>query len=330
MELPSLGINYSYSSTMKNQLFHSASVGKLLTSTLVFMAIENGKLAIDARVKPILKPGMLDGLFVVDGHDFQEEITVKQLLGHLSGVNDYFESRTFDGALFTDEVIRNPDTFWKPEALLDYSRKRQKAVAEPGRKFFYSDTGYILLGLLLEAVFEMPFHQALKTYVFEPSDMHETHLCFYSEGFDQNDLAPLFINGVDVHRFTSLSCDFSGGGLSTTANDLLKFLDCLQNLRLIGRHSLSQMADFSHRYREGLYYGVGMMQVRFEDFFFLLKSLPRLQGHLGVTGVHAWYDPITKDAFVLNVGNTKDMVLSFKLLIAIVQMVQREHIQKRN
>jgi len=243
MHLPSFGINYSYSSTMQNQHFHSASVGKLMTSTLVFIAIERGNLSIDAHVKQILKPGMLDGLFVVDGHDFQEEITVKQLLGHLSGVNDY---------------------------------------------------------------------------------------CFYSEGFDQNDLAPLFINGVDVHRFTSLSCDFSGGGLSTTANDLLKFLDCLQNLRLIGRHSLSQMADFSHRYREGLYYGVGMMQVRFEDFFFLLKSLPRLQGHLGVTGVHAWYDPITKDAFVLNVGNTKDMVLSFKLLIAIVQMVQREHIQKRN
>jgi D-alanyl-D-alanine carboxypeptidase len=68
-----------------------------------------------------------------------------------------------------------------------------------------------------------------------------------------------------------------------------------------------------------------MMQIHFEEFFFLLKSLPRLQGHLGVTGVHAWYDPATKSIFVLNVGNTKDMTKSFKLLIKIVQLVQQEY-----
>jgi len=68
-----------------------------------------------------------------------------------------------------------------------------------------------------------------------------------------------------------------------------------------------------------------LMQIHFEEFFFLLKSLPRLQGHLGVTGVHAWFNPNNKDSFVLNVGNTKDMVKSFKLLIMIVQLVAREY-----
>lgn len=205
--------------------------------------------------------------------------------------------------------------------MLDYTRNRQRAIARPGEKFFYSDTGYILLGLIVEAVFRMPFHQALGTHIFTPSGMHETDLCFYSKGFDQNALAPLYINGVDIHLFNSLSCDFSGGGLSTTANDLLKFLDHLQNQHYISQQSLDQMASFNHRYRQGLYYGIGMMQVRFEEFFFLLKNLPRLQGHLGVTGVHAWYDPATKASFVLNVGNTKDMAKSFKLIIKILQLV---------
>lgn len=323
MNLPSQGVNFSYSSTIANQRFHSASAGKLMTATLIFMAIEQGKLKADTQVKTILESGVLDKLFVFNGIDFQEDITVKHLLAHISGVNDYFESKTFDGSVFTDEVLRNPDTFWKPADLLDYTRNRQKAIARPGEKFLYSDTGYILLGLIIEAVFGMPFHQALETYIFGPSGMQETHLCFYSEGFEQKLLAPLYIKGVDVHLFNSLSCDFSGGGLSTNANDLLKFLNHLQDQQFISRQALEQMASFDHRFRQGIYYGNGMMQVRFEEFFFLLKNLPRLQGHLGVTGVHAWYDPESKGTFVLNVGNTRDMALSFRILITIMQLLQR-------
>lgn len=329
MNLPTLGVNYSYSDTTPDQHFHSASVGKLMTAVLIFKAIEQGKFELDTVVKSILKQSNLDGLFVSKGRDFQEKISVRHLLGHMSGINDYFESKTFDGSVFTDEIIRHPDTFWTPQALLDYTRKRQMAIAEPGKEFFYSDTGYILLGLIIEEAFGMPFHQVLDTYIFTPCGMSATSLCFYSEGFDQSALAPLYINGIDAHLFKSLSCDFSGGGLSTTANDLLQFMENLQNEKLISQRSLSQMADFNHRYRQGLYYGLGLMQVRFEEFFFLLKSLPRLQGHLGVTGVHAWYNPVTHDAFVLNAGNTKDMVKSFKLLITIMQLVKQEHIIKQ-
>lgn len=43
MNLPALGVNYSFSSTLANQRFHSASVGKLMTATLIFVAIEQGK-----------------------------------------------------------------------------------------------------------------------------------------------------------------------------------------------------------------------------------------------------------------------------------------------
>jgi D-alanyl-D-alanine carboxypeptidase len=324
MHIPAPDINYAYSSTVPDQRFHSASVGKLMTATLIFMAIEQGKLSLDRTIQTILEPRTLDRLFVFKGQDYQNEITVGHLLGHLSGINDYFDSRTFDGSLFVDDFLKNPDTFWKPGDLLDFTRNRQSAVASPGQKFFYSDTGYILLGLIVETIYQMQFHKVLDTYIFNPAGMQETTLCFYGAGFDQKALAPLYINGVDVRLFTSLSCDFSGGGLSTTATDLLKFLDHLQNFRCLSQRSLDKMANFSCRYRRGLYYGLGMMEVRFGEFFFLLKTLPRLRGHLGVTGVHAWYDPVSKATYALNVGNTKDMAMSFRLLIGILQLVQRE------
>ena len=200
MNLPALDLHYTYSNTMANQRFHSASVGKIMTATLLFMAIEQGKLTLDTRIKSILTPGMLDKLFLYDGHDFQEEITIKHLLGHLSGINDYFESTTFDGSLFTEDLVRNPDIFWKPAELLDYTRNRQKAISRAGDKFFYSDTGYVLLGLIVESIFDIPFHQALEKYIFSPCDMQETDLCFYSKGFNPKVLSPLYINGIDVEQ----------------------------------------------------------------------------------------------------------------------------------
>jgi D-alanyl-D-alanine carboxypeptidase len=323
VRLPFLGIDYSYSNTRQDQRFHSASVGKLMTATLIFMAIEQGKFDLRTQARAVLAPGLLDHLLVFEGHDYQEEVTVEHLLGHTSGVNDYFESKTLDGSFFLDGVLKEPDRLWTPTDLLDFTRDRQQAAGRPGETFLYSDTGYVLLGLIVERAFQKPFHQALADLIFKPAGMDQTTLCFTGEDFDPAALAPLFVNGVDVHNFKSLSCDFSGGGLSTTAHDLILFLEGLNGGLFISQASLGRMADFSHRYRPGLHYGLGMMQVRFGEFFFLLKNLPQLQGHLGVTGVHAWHDPETHASFVLNVGDTKAMEMSFRLLISIVQTVGR-------
>lgn len=324
MQIPNLDIEYSYPNTLANQYFHSASVGKLMTATLIFMAIEQGRLTLETKVKSVLKLGLLDALFVFKNIDYQDQITIEHILGHLSGINDYFESKAFDGSLFTDLIIKNPDQFWTPEDLIDYTRTQQKAIAKPELKFFYSDTGYVLLGLIIEAVFQMPFHKALETFIFQPAGLKNTSLCFYGDNFDQSLLAPLYINGIDIHLFKSLSCDFSGGGLATTAQDLSQYLKCFAEEKFISQRSIDLMANFKNRYRQGLYYGLGMMQVRFGEFFFLLKSLPHMQGHLGVSGVHAWYNPITKDNYILNVGNTKDMSKSFRIMIKILQLVEQE------
>lgn len=323
MIIPDLNVDYSYSNTVINQRFHSASAGKLLTSTLIFIAIEQGKLKLDSLVNQILGEEICSNLFVYNHNDYQSHVTIEHLLGHTSGVNDYFESKAFDGSTFVTEMIASPDSFFRPNDLLEFTRSRQRAVSKPGDSFHYSDTGFIVLGLVVEKVYSMPFHEVLYQYIFQPCEMHDTSLCFYSANFDQSKLAPLYIDGTNVQSFTSLSCDFSGGGLSTTVHDLLKFLHQLHSCRLISQQSLDLMSNAKHKYRSGIYYGLGMMQLRFKDFFYLLKDLPSLYGHLGVTGVHAWYDPISHDLYVLNIGNTQHMVKSFKILIKSMQIVHQ-------
>lgn len=168
MNLPVFDLSYSYSSTTLNQRFHSASVGKMMTATLVFKAIEQGKLTLDSRVKSILTPGILDKLFLYDNHDFQEEITIRDLLGHISGLNDYFESKSFDGSLFTDDLTRNPNKFWKPADLLDYTRNRQKAIARRGISSFIQIPDISYLDWLLKLYLQCLFIELLKSIFFHP------------------------------------------------------------------------------------------------------------------------------------------------------------------
>lgn len=323
IEVPAIPFKFVYSNTTPDQHFHSASVGKMLTATLIFIAIEQNKLSLDTDLFDILPSSQLEGLFVPTVNTEAEPVKIRHLLAHTSGVNDYFESKTITGARFIDEIIQDPNHLWSPEELIHYTRTKQKPVAPPGKKYFYSDTGYILLGQVVEHVFQLSFAQALEQLIFIPAGMKQTSLCFSSDNFSAEKLAPLYVNGTDVHLFNSLSCDQAGGGLSTTAEDLLLFLDAFQSEKLISGHSIGQMGQFDHRFRPGLHYGLGLMQTRFEAFFFLLKGLPRLQGHLGVTGVHAWYDPHTNLRIVLNVGNTKDVATSFKMLITVLQMIEK-------
>ena len=329
MSLPELEIEYAYSSTSKEQKFHSASVGKLFTATLILKGVEEGRLELDSRVSDILAPELLEGLFVWKGKDYKDEVTIRHLLGHTSGINDYFESKTLDGSSFVDLVLTERDRFWTPMDLLDFTRIRQQAVNKPGESFLYSDTGYILLGLILEKVWDRPFHEVLDQLIFKPAGMTDTALAFYTPGFRPEELAPIFIKGVDVHLFRSLSCDFSGGGLSTTAADLMAFLKMFKSYGIIGRESIAAMADFRNRFRPGLIYGLGMMQVRFEQFFPLFRGFPRLQGHLGVLGVHAWYDPESGDCFVLNMGNAGEVSRSFQLLTNIVMLIRQRKKKQR-
>jgi D-alanyl-D-alanine carboxypeptidase len=318
-----------FSSTKPGQKFHSASVGKIMTAVVIIRLIEDKKLAWDSKVSDILDADTLKGLFVFQGSDHVREVTVEQLLGHTSGINDYFEGITTQKKSFIDEAIQNRDKFYTPAEMLDYTRKHQTAVGKPGEKFLYSDSGYLLLGLIGEKLYGKPFYQILQETIFLPLGMADTGLMFYDSRVNPKELAPVIVKNIDMTLAESLSIDFSGGGLSTTTQDLSLFLRALYDHRLVSAASLERMSRFKYPFETGMFYGLGLMEVRFEKFFFLLKGLPRLSGHLGVLGVHAWFDSQTGDTYVINVGNMGKMVDSFRLLIEIAALLNRpERVKK--
>ena len=315
-------VDFSYGS--RAVPFHAASIGKVPTAVLVMQLVEAGTFGLGTRVESLLPAGTLDRLFVVDGVDRAGEVEVGQLLDHTSGVADYFEGKTRTGTSFMELITTERDRRWEPADLLEYSRVHQRAVAPPGVRFNYSDTGYILLGLLLEHVTGAAFHDLLHERVFRPLGMADSYLMFRSEpDGGRRPIAPFHLGRTEASGFTSVSCDWAGGGIVTTLDDLVRFSTALHGGELVNAAGLAEMARIRHRFRRGIHYGAGLTEVRFEEFFPLLRGLPRPVGHIGILATHLFHDPANDTHIVMNFGSTQEMVRSFRTLIQIETLLTR-------
>jgi len=314
-----LGLDYSFPPASPDQPYHIASIGKVFTATLVYMLAERGLLGVNDPLIRYLAPTTLERLFIYKGSDYAAQVTIEHLLGHTSGAADYFDGDTYSGETFLDGVLSSPQEHWTPEKLLDFTREHQVAVGIPGKVFNYSDTGYILLGLIIEKVTGKSFAENLADEFFRPLEMRDSYLMFYAEPINipKKAISQIWFNDVEISGFESLSCDWSGGGIVSTTADLLKFNQALRQGRLIQVSTLETMDVCRHKFRPGIYNGLGMMEIRFKEFFFLLGRLPKIKGHIGILSTHMFYDAVKDAHIILNFGDNKRMVQSFRALIEI-------------
>ena len=319
MESPRKQLTYEYSSTHKNQRFHSASIGKVFCATLIFMAIDEDLFKLESKISDILDQAVLEHLFVYRNIDYKDQVTIKQLLDHTSGVNDYFEGKTIEHSNFIDQVLNDKDHIYTPIELIDFTKKYQKAVGYPGKKFYYSDTGFVLLGFILEKIYKKSYANILREKIINPLSLEDTALAFYDEKYDRHSLAPLVFRGVDMHLFNSLSCDYSGGGLQTTPKDLATFLKHLFSKSLISQTSLNHMMNANHSFHGIMRYGLGMIEINFQRLVPWMRNYPKLYGGLGITSAHAFFDPDNGDIYIINLGTPKKMRLSFGILVKMAK-----------
>jgi D-alanyl-D-alanine carboxypeptidase len=311
--------------------FHAASVGKMMTATLAFQLAESGRLNLDAPLPSLLPEGDFSRLFVHRGQDLAADVTPMHLLTHMSGAADYFGGPNDTRESFTQRVTRNPSQIYAPLDLLAFSRAHQRPVGAPGEGFHYSDTGYVLLGRVIEEAGGSSLGDQLHERILQPAGMNESCLMFHTlpggrTSIDPDPgaalgIAPIYVDGVDLSRARSLSCDWGGGGVVTTLDDLQRFAAAWHRGELIGAESRARMTHAPHRFRAGIRYGAGVMQLRYPEFFPLLRGLPRTIGHLGVTGVHLFTDPERHITLVLNLHSSREMTRSFQLHIRLLQAV---------
>lgn len=198
-----------------NTPFHTASVGKLFTATTVLRLHERGLLNINSPVANYLSSEIISGLVVVNDIDYSDQVTIRQLLTHRAGLGNTDQDLSFNIA-----VLARPARSWSPQELLNRARA-VSSVGRPGQQVSYASPGYYLLGLLIEEISGLPYHQVVRQEVFEPLAMASTFetlhewageeetLHHYAGWFDLSDHNPSF--------------EFADGGFVTTAKDLAQF-----------------------------------------------------------------------------------------------------------
>ncbi|MEX1376534.1 MAG: serine hydrolase domain-containing protein [Eubacteriales bacterium] len=305
--------------------FHTASVGKAFTATLIGTLIDEGKMSLDDLASAYLGDDILDGLFEYEGVDYSHEVTIAQLLSHTSGAADYFDDKTIGEKSMKELIVENPDTFWTPNDLLDFSRNYQKTVGKPGEKYHYSDTGYILLGLIIESVSGQSFHAMLHERIFDPLEMDDTYLMFYSEPKNEKrPIADIWLGGVNIKDYQSLSIDWAGGGMISTADDLAKFVRSLNQYEIVSLKTLDSMYQFdNYKFINGIHYGYGYMEYHFGEFMPTLKSMPKYVGHMGVLGTQMFYDKSTDTVYISSCGSTDAPSVSVQTMIKIISTLDR-------
>ena len=186
--------------------FRLGSLTKNFTATLIMQLVERGQIDLAAPVTAYLpdypaNPG--------------NRITIHQLLTHTSGIPGYTDLPTF-GA-----TARNPYT---PSTFLTHF-STQPLFFEPGTKYSYSNSGYFLLGVILEKVTGTPYETLLQERIFSPAGMSES-------GYDSTQpLLPKRAAGYDKRfdgsytntSFTDMTQPYAAGSLYSTVEDLYRW-----------------------------------------------------------------------------------------------------------
>lgn len=297
--------------------FHAASIGKLFTGVLVLQLVEANRLRLEDRIDALFPEALLRGLFV----EGAPAPTVLELLQHRSGAADYFEGRR--GANLLDELEAHPEHVWTPVEMLDFARERLRPVGRPGERLLYSDTGFVLLGLLLEQLTGERYHEAVMSRIARPLGLERTFLPRLSSPLSGDEsIAPCYLDRKDLSRTSALSCGWAGGGVAATLGDLLRFSEALHGGELIGENSLATMRRVQGRVRPGVHYGAAMMELRFDGFSPLLRGLPRPLGHLGSLATYLFYNPVRDTHLVMNFHARREMPRVIRSAIAVESVLK--------
>jgi CubicO group peptidase (beta-lactamase class C family) len=268
--------------------FEIASVTKMFTSVCVLELVERGQLSLDDTIGRFLPPRVTRGLLVIDGHDHGPELTIRQLLHHTSGLPDYFTDPPLDEKgenAFVRDFLADEHRIWAPGELIDYARALWP-ISAPGEKYHYSDTGYVLLGMVLERVSGLPLHELFRRQLFGPLHLVDTFALYREPAPRRRPLAHRYEGTLDLHLQARQSAGFGGGGLVSSLDDLARFMRALARGELLEKPSTrEEMMSFAPTETPGVDYGLGLFRVELDD--------PRQQlfGHDGHGNVFAWMLP---------------------------------------
>lgn len=253
-------------------LLPSGSVGKTYVSAVAMQLIHEGKFSLDDKVSKYLGDEAWYGRL-----PNAQDITIRQLMTHTSGLVRY----EFNDKFLADLTASPPDRVWKPRELVAYLLDTPAPFAA-GQGWDYSDTNYIVLGIIMEKVTGRTYLDMLRERVLRPAGLTRTIP-------NESRTIPGLANGyagadnpfggndamlVDGRMSFNPQFEWTGGGISSTAEDLAKWGKYLYDGKAFDRSMMAPLLDgVPARLGPNTRYGLGV----------IIRDLPagQVYGHSG-------------------------------------------------
>jgi CubicO group peptidase (beta-lactamase class C family) len=255
--------------------YNLGSIGKSLTAVLIMQLIEQKKMVLDEPVKKYLPAGTL-----TTGSD---AITIRHLLNNTSGLGDFFESPDYSESktISIDDHMKLVNGM-KPVSM------------EPGKSLHYSNSGFIVLGKLLELHYGKPYQQIVKERLLQPVGIHYDAKKPIATGYYVEKDSLKIGEGNDPSKWSS------AGGLFLTVQELHLLIKGMMDGKLISKESLQRLWTKESRPEQEppfVHYGLGWM---LED-----PNCIQLRGHNGgVKGFQAAFRYLPQeDTFIYFLSN---------------------------
>jgi D-alanyl-D-alanine carboxypeptidase len=234
--------------------FRAGSILKTFLATVTLQLVEEGALSLDQTLPELLPSTVADGFAKAD------QITLRMLLNHTSGIPEW-TSPDVDAAVAAD-----PSHIWTPDEILGIATSLP-ATSEPGASWHYSNTNYTLLGMVLDRAGGMSWRAQVRARLLAPLRLTSTRLpepgdraitADYAHGYQDAGGTAVDLSFVDP----SMAGAAGGNAMVTTVQDLATFIEALLAGRLFTRPgTLAEMttmveapdgSGFPHWYGLGL------------------------------------------------------------------------------
>ncbi|GAB3175553.1 hypothetical protein GCM10027291_35750 [Telluribacter humicola] len=211
------------------------SITKPMTATIILKLKEQGKLKLDDKLG--------DWLPQTQGNiPKADQITLRQLLSHTSGIRNLGD----DNISFKLALVNRPADvdMTRPDEILKRYVYGKPLAYDPGTHFLYSNTGFMLLGMIAEKATQKPLKALYQEFIFTPAGMSDSYIEKRDDPRVARSYLDLYGDGklIDVGDWEK-SYDDGGaaGGVITTVTDLLKFSEALHGGKLLNEQSISEM-----------------------------------------------------------------------------------------
>lgn len=293
------------------ELFIAASITKTFMAAIILQMEEEGKLSIKDKVINYLNKATIASLTTYKNKSYENELTIEHLLRHTSGIFDYLN----EGKVHLNAYKNYPNRNYSLQDRIDICIKQGNAKSKPG-KYYYSNTNYILLGMIAEKIDKKLISKIFDDRIIKPLKLNNTTLNTTKEDHI-NKMMKGYYTDWNLTSFTlNFNKDNAAGGILTSVNDLVLFSNGLFTGKLFKKvGTLKKMLDF----KKG--YGLGVM--KFESS----RKAGKVYGHSGFDPGYTCYMAYMEkfDCSIINVINQSELrvVMPAFLIVKTVAEIKK-------